>query len=256
MPAIPEELAQVTDEGAKLLELTAPVEVERDREGRVTGLVCESMTLGEPDASGRRRPVPVKGSRHVIPCDQVVLAVGQKTNLEFAKSLVIQDDQLSTDEPKVFVSGDAANSAGTVTAAIGSGRHAALLIHRSLGGTLPEAAVAGWASVRQEVVTPADVNLAYAKGGLRAEQGHLPVATRIQGEDEVIMGLVDPTEEAKRCLTCGACTACDTCYTFCPEPAISRLGGVYHINLDYCKGCGVCFEECPRGAVDMVEERV
>ncbi|MEK7704062.1 MAG: FAD-dependent oxidoreductase, partial [Myxococcota bacterium] len=125
MPAIPDEVDQACAEGAKLLELTAPVEVVRDAHGKVTGLICERMRLGELDTSGRRRPVAIPDSRHEIACDHVLFATGQRANLAFGEGLRIGKDKLSTDRDNLFVCGDAATEEGTVTAAIGSGRRAA-----------------------------------------------------------------------------------------------------------------------------------
>ena len=83
MPAYPEEIEEALDEGVHIHYLTAPVSIKGEK-GRVTGLDCIKTELGDPDASGRRRPVPVEGSEFVIPCDTVIPAIGQKPDLSWA----------------------------------------------------------------------------------------------------------------------------------------------------------------------------
>ncbi len=253
MPAIDDEVVAAMAEGVELIELCAPVEVVAGPDGRVKGLVCERMTLGPPDKSGRPRPVPLPDSRHEIPCDQVVLAIGQWTDLEFAKELEVGEDKLTTNRDKVWMCGDASTWAGTVTAAIGSGRAAAAAIDAELGGaevTPPET----WAPRLDQVLGFDRVNPAYFPHSERAEPPRLPIEERLAGYAEVVGEIAGPVAEAERCFSCGTCNGCDNCFVYCPEPSITRADGVYAIDYDYCKGCGVCFEECPRGIIDMVED--
>ncbi len=147
MPAYDFEVAFVRNEGVDIRLLTQPVEVLGEA-GRVTGLRCVRMALGEPDDSGRRRPEPVPGSEFVLPADQVILAIGQEKHLDlFAKfgvevthGYVRSDAELRTSNPKVFAAGDCTRVTGhalTVTAAQ-DGKIAAAAVARQLGVQVPE----------------------------------------------------------------------------------------------------------------------
>ena len=120
----------------------APVEVIGDDQGWVAGLRCLRMELGEPDASGRRRPIPVPGSEFTIPCDMVVVAIGTRSNpllTSTAPELEINewgymtiDDWGMTSLPGVFAGGDIVRGAATVILAMGDGKRAAAAIDRYL----------------------------------------------------------------------------------------------------------------------------
>jgi len=140
MPARAEEVENALAEGIVLKELTVPVRMIGDDTGHVTAIECRRAELGEPDASGRRRPVEVPGSEFQVPADTVVVAVSQSPNpllpqseprLEVKKDgrLVIDPETGETTIPGVFAGGDIANDAGTVIAAMGDGKRAAKAIH-------------------------------------------------------------------------------------------------------------------------------
>ena len=121
------------EEGIEFIYLTAPVEVMGE-DGKVTGLKCIRMELSEPDASGRRKPVPVEGSEYVIPAAVVIGAIGTRSenegldgvDISADRGLVIVDqDTLSTNRPGVFAGGDTVTGPKTVIAAMGAGRKAA-----------------------------------------------------------------------------------------------------------------------------------
>ena len=135
MPARAEEIHHAEEEGIQLEFLVAPIEVVGNEKKWVTGLKCIRMQLGEPDASGRARPVPVPGSEFVIPCDIVVVAVGTKANplltatcpeLKLNKwGNIIVDQTGMTSIPGVFAGGHIVLGAATVILAMGDGKHAA-----------------------------------------------------------------------------------------------------------------------------------
>lgn len=136
MPARAEEIHHAEEEGITFQMLTNPERVLGDDEGWVTGLECVAMELGEPDASGRRRPVEVEGSNFVIDIDMLVIAIGSKTNpliadttpgLETtARHLIVADDMTcATSVPGVFAGGDTVIGAATVILAMGAGKRAA-----------------------------------------------------------------------------------------------------------------------------------
>jgi len=147
MTAYPHEFEFAKKEGIEFRFLTQPVEV-LVQDGKVTGLRCVRMQLGAPDATGRPAPVPVPGSEFVLPCDQVVKAIGQEKpavakllDLETEKGFIKVDQDYQTSLPGVYAGGDcirAKGSASTVMA-VQDGKLAARAIHRKL---VPSAGVA------------------------------------------------------------------------------------------------------------------
>lgn len=136
MPSRAEEVHHAEQEGITFQFLTNPVRILGDESGWVSGVECVRMELGDPDASGRRRPVPVEGSEFVIDIDMLVVAVGSKTNPLIAettpglevtpRSLIVADESTgATSKPGVFAGGDAVIGAATVILAMGAGKRAA-----------------------------------------------------------------------------------------------------------------------------------
>jgi glutamate synthase (NADPH/NADH) small chain len=143
MTARIEEHEHAIQEGVEFHWLTNPVEIIGDEDGWVTGLKCVRMELGEPDESGRARPVPIEGSEFVMPVDNVVLSIGNRPNpllLQTTKGLesnkwgclVVEDETAQTSLRRVFAGGDAVTGAATVILAAGAGKSAAGTIHREL----------------------------------------------------------------------------------------------------------------------------
>jgi glutamate synthase (NADPH/NADH) small chain len=148
LPARIEEVHHAEQEGVRFEFLTAPVEVLGDEKGWVSGLKCIRMELGEPDSSGRRRPIEIPGSEFIFPCEMVVVAIGTKANplltatspdLRVNKWGYIEiDDNLQTSMDGVFAGGDIVRGAATVILAMGDGKKAAQNIDAYLRGALPE----------------------------------------------------------------------------------------------------------------------
>lgn len=142
MPARKEEIGHAKEEGIELRLLNNPVRILGDEKGWVSGLECIKMELGEPDASGRRSPVEVKGSEYVLDVDMVVMAIGQGPNplikqttpdLEVNKrGNIVADESGATSIPGVFAGGDIVTGAATVISAMGAGKRAAAAIHEYL----------------------------------------------------------------------------------------------------------------------------
>lgn len=138
MPARAEEVHHAKEEGIIFKFLTNPVRILGDDKGWVIGMECVSMTLGEPDASGRRRPVPVEGSEHIIDVDTVIIAIGTTPNplirtttpgLETnRRGCIVADENGKTSREGVFAGGDAVTGAATVILAMGAGKRAAKAI--------------------------------------------------------------------------------------------------------------------------------
>ena len=144
MPARAEEVHHAEEEGIEFDFLVAPVEVIGNEKKWVTGLKCVRMQLGEPDASGRARPVAVPGSEFVIPCDVVVVAVGTRANPLLTATCpelklnrwgnIVVDERGMTSLPGVFAGGDIVRGAATVILAMGDGKRAAGAIDSFLSG--------------------------------------------------------------------------------------------------------------------------
>lgn len=152
MPARAEEVENAEAEGIIFELLTNPVEIYGDDNGWVRGMRCIRMELGEPDASGRRRPVPIPGSEFDMEVDLVIVAIGTRPNplvftaasgLECTKhGTVVADEETGrTTKPRVWAGGDVVTGAATVISAMGAGKRAAADIDRFLRG---EITIAGW----------------------------------------------------------------------------------------------------------------
>lgn len=247
MPAVAEEVEAALGEGIEIQFLVAPTEVVV-RDGKVNGLRCLRMELGEPDDTGRRKPIPIPGSEFNVVADTVIVAIGQVPDLFFLNgsgveiapegTIMANPDTLATNRPKIFVAGDVQTGPATVIEAVAAGKRAALGINAWLTESklvLPESA---------PVVKYEDLNVSYFK--------HEPRSELSETELEALKNAA--IAEARRCFHCGRCNVCNTCWFLCPDGAVLSKNGEIQFDYDYCKGCGVCAEECPRGAVVMEEE--
>ena len=149
MPARSEEVHHAEEEGVVFHLLTNPVRIVTDAANRVTGVECLRMELGEPDSSGRRRPVPVKGSEFIVAADTVIIAIGNQPNplvpqsspeIQISKwgTIIADPATMMTSKPGVFAGGDIVSGAATVISAMGQGKIAARAMHRYLTGKDPE----------------------------------------------------------------------------------------------------------------------
>ena len=247
MPAIPEEVDDALDEGVAIDFLCAPLRIGRDGRSRVVH--CQRMELGAPDDSGRRRPVVLEGSEFSLPCDHLILALGQAADL----SLLPANAELSRARPiereveaPVYAAGDLLTNEGTVTAAIGCGREMALLLHERFTGEKlypprPDEAT---------VVRADRIRLQHFEHEAPQDEKVIALERRRTGFDEVHQGL-EGVAEARRCLSCGVCNSCDRCVTYCPDGVLKRVGDELVFDYEYCKGCGVCASECSRAVIYM-----
>ena len=148
MPARAEEVHHAEEEGVVMHLLANPVRILTDESRHVVGMECIKMELGEPDSSGRRRPVPIEGSNFEIEADGVIVAIGNRPNplipqtspgLETTRwgTLEANEETLETTMPGVFAAGDVVSGAATVISAMGQGKTAAKSIHRYLTGAEP-----------------------------------------------------------------------------------------------------------------------
>jgi len=143
MPARGEEIEHALEEGVQLLELSAPLRFIADEEGRLSAVELQRMELGEPDASGRRRPKPVEGSNFELKTDLAIVALGTRSNplmLDCTPGLklternyIAVDENGETSIPNVYAGGDIVTGAATVILAMGAGRRAAQSIAKKMG---------------------------------------------------------------------------------------------------------------------------
>jgi glutamate synthase (NADPH/NADH) small chain len=144
MPARAEEVHHAEEEGIEFRFQTAPVRILGDADGWVSGIECQRMELGEPDASGRARPMPVPGSEQVIPVETVIEAIGQSPNpivqattpglAVGRRGTVTVGEKQETNRPGVFAGGDLSRGGATVILAMRDGRRAAAAVHEYLSG--------------------------------------------------------------------------------------------------------------------------
>lgn len=146
MPARVEEVHHAKEEGVKFMTLHNPVEYLADEKGRVRAMRVQRMELGEPDASGRRSPVPVEGAIEEVPVDLVIVSVGVSPNplipnaidsLEISRkgTIVVDDSTMRSSLPDLFAGGDIVRGGATVILAMGDGRKAAAAMHNQLSGS-------------------------------------------------------------------------------------------------------------------------
>ena len=282
MPAIPQEVEEAMREGIEFMFLAAP-EAFLHRNGRLQGVHLSRMELGEPDESGRRRPVPIGDGGFRIQADGVLLAIGEDTDLGALPEPLpggrgaLEVDALgATGHASYFAGGDLASEDRSVADALGSGKRAAIGIHRHLRDTAAadtadidalrwgsgNVSMARWrdqdpvrrTNPSREVVDIEALQVAHYRRDIRHDDRWYE-GPRSFTETNLGIDFDQAMAEARRCFNCGVCNDCELCLIFCPDNAIRRReGGGFEIDMDYCKGCGLCAEECPRGAIVMTRE--
>lgn len=259
MPALEEEIERALEDGIPFKFLTQPVKAEK-KDGKIL-LTCIKMQLGEPDRSGRRRPVPIEGSEFIEEYDAVITAIGEYVDTSFLpKEVLDEGGWLVADKktgktaiPGLFAAGDVVSGPATVVEAIGWARRTAETINAYVLGIEPEPAVL------PRTVSFKFIQTEYFTHRNRIEAPHISVEKRIKDyELEELVGYDEKMahEEVSRCFLCGTCNSCGNCYVFCPDSSIEWHDDKPVVNYDYCKGCGVCAAECPRGIITMERERV
>ncbi|MBI4199519.1 MAG: FAD-dependent oxidoreductase [Chloroflexi bacterium] len=255
MPAIKQEVEEAEREGIEIKFLAAPKEVVTQN-GRASGLTCLRMELGEPDASGRRRPVPIAGSEFFVGASTIIAAISQEPDFTGLESFRGErggtpvDAHGETTVAGTFAGGDILEL-GIVTTAIFHGRRAAETIHARLRGIPPGGAPP------PPVITHDKMRLDLYPKHPRMDMATVPVAERFRDPDrEVNLGLTreQVIEEAKRCMSCGLCFQCDNCWKYCQDQAVIKpfeKGQPYRFKLEFCQGCKKCAEECPCGYIEM-----
>ncbi|MCG8637216.1 MAG: FAD-dependent oxidoreductase, partial [Desulfobacterales bacterium] len=241
MPAWEEEICAAEDEGTKITYLAAPQEL-LEKDGKVSAVRVIRMELGEPDASGRRRPVPVPGSEYDIEIDQLIPAIGQRPDISALEDLAdikisrwntteVNPLTLETDKAGVFAGGDLQTGPGVAISAIAAGMEAAESITRYLTGRDMEAG-RELPVVEEPEYRPVDESWPIEK---RYKMPELAAAERVGNFNEVELGygVEEGQKEAARCINCGYCSECMQCVDACLADAVNHnmLGKVHDINV-------------------------
>jgi heterodisulfide reductase subunit A len=237
MPVNPWEIRQANQEGVKIECLAAPVKVIG--ETRVTAIECQRMKLGELDASGRPRPIPIPGSEFTLAVDTVIAAIGQLpetgvlAGIELTRwgTIQIDEDTGGTSRPGVFAGGDAAAGPATVIEAVAAGNRVAESINRYLRGVDLREGRTLKASSRPIVEKEVGEEVAYFP---RFDMPMLPVQKRRDNFAEVELGYAAEMarQEAERCLDCAVCSECLECVKTCGPGAIDHQMAEQTVELD------------------------
>ena len=230
MPAHIAEIEDAEKESVKFEYLVAPLEVLDDGNGRVSGMRCQRMRLGEPDASGRRSVEPVSGSEFVIECDEVIAAIGMAPKTDSFTSVMhvgsnhriqVNPKTLQSEVSYLFAAGDVVNGATDITRSVGEGRRAAHMIDRWVQGE----ALDGFHALddRLSVIDKAKVlarqkrfshrNPVVVENVYSSTPRDFAEIERVLTEEESLAG-------AGSCIDCGVCSECGQCVSACPSAAI------------------------------------
>ena len=264
MPADPQEILESEEEGVIYKFLTNPIEFTGEN-GKLNGVILQKMTLGEPDASGRRSPVAIEGETEEIALDSVFMAIGQYPNLNGFESLeATRKNTISADESRfttsmdgVFAVGDATNKGADIAiAAIGEAQKASVVIDRYLNGE-----TVGYKKPYFVEIDSREIDYSKFEKFARAKMPHMSPADRKTNFKEVNFGFTEEIakKEASRCLECGChdyfeCKLISYANDYDVKP--SRFAGEKHNrnqenandliarNTDKCVLCGLCVRVC------------
>jgi len=257
MPAYSEEIGQAELEGVNIHLLVAPVKILTE-DGRVVGIECIKMELGEPDESGRRRPIPIEGSEFTMEVDNVIAAIGQRVdertlpkNVERSQWGTLSADPVTmkTSVDGVFAGGDAVSGPANIIEAISAGKEAAVSIDLYLSG---EDLIEGRPKPPERIKE-------FSKEGIekkaRAAIPRIDPSRRDRNtEIELSLDRNTAIEEAKRCLFCECkqcMTECEFLRRFCESPkdfARNFMAGEFNKKPHgpfCCNFCDLCQKICP-----------
>lgn len=232
LPARKDEVHHAIEEGVNFEFLTNPVAFIDTGKGKLGKVKCIRMTLGEPDDSGRRRPIPIEGSEFEMNADTVVLAIGSQPDKSLSDLTpdlkvnqwgnIVADKNCLTEVPGIFAGGDIVTGPATVIEAVAAGKRAAESIDRFIRGINPDA------SRFEDTVKPVPEELLPSGKDVekksRAMAKELPVPHRIKDFSEIEMSFneEEAIAECERCLNCALCSECGECVEACEKKAIDH----------------------------------
>ncbi len=266
MPAFAHEIEMAIKEGVKLVELSAPIRIEAENGG--LQMTLQKMKAIASD-KGKAQIVPDGNLTETISVHQIFRAIGAEPGENWMIPTNAELLKIENDLPMVF-GGDLTPPTKSVTDAIGSGKHAAMLLatffkqgRDAIEQKLASCCIGNGSSLSMEiylggkrkdrspsVVAFKDLVTDYFQPLERVRQ---PIAPLSPDEVEQTLSPEAAEKESARCFNCGICNECDNCRVFCPEVAVIA-NEHREINLKYCKGCGICVTECPRNAMSLEEE--
>jgi heterodisulfide reductase subunit A-like polyferredoxin len=229
MPANEEEIKEAEEEGIKFQFLATPVEVA-SKDGKISSLRCIRMELGEPDSSGRRRPVPIQGSDFSVEVDTIIPAIGQVPDLNFLDgtriettpqgTIKVDSTSLQTSKEGVFAGGDGVTGPWIAIEAVAAGKKAAISIDRYLRG---KDLYEGRKKPDFEKARFEEIYADQPKAP-RVRMEMIPAEERQKNFSEVKKGFSEEQarKEALRCLNCGLCSECLQCVALCKAGAINH----------------------------------
>jgi NADPH-dependent glutamate synthase beta subunit-like oxidoreductase/Pyruvate/2-oxoacid:ferredoxin oxidoreductase delta subunit len=260
MPAVDFEIEDALEEGVNLVLLAAPVRIERTTDGKPDSLIACRMRLGEPDSSGRCRPLRVPDSEFRLPLDSLIAAVSQAPVLQGLDALNHEGDWLVADASgavghDVLAGGDVLEL-GIAGSAIMQGRMAAEQVFSRLRGIQNDIPMddslsgVGSDQVKFDSKPESDaVRGSRLAGDIRITMGSAEVVSTISEEQFLA--------ETERCFSCGSCFGCEQCSMFCTSGCFTKVeevmpGMYFTLALDECKECGKCVEVCPCGFLEVM----
>jgi len=284
MPALPEEVELAEKDGVKFYFLVTPKQIIGEN-GKVKAIECVRMRLGEPDESGRRRPIPISFSEHQYQVDTVIAALGQLMETSCiptglldktvrTPALKIDPLTLETNIPGIFAGGDVATGPASIIEAVGAGKRAAESIHRYLNGENLRKGRDDNIEEKTWVKNWGSVDKKERRYDSPIEKPHLSFE---EATEYLQKTKKKAMFEAFRCLGCGPCAeclanlelcegdkavvdeslciGCNTCVAVCPFGAIKKdEKEIARVNEDLCKGCGICATRCPERAITMKKQ--
>jgi len=261
MPCRRDEIEDALDEGVELVDQLQPTEIVGEN-GRVVGVRFARTKVTPPDESGRAGFEVLEHETEIIPCDTVVIAIGQLPDIGWLKKVgldslcegdrILADlDSGATCELDIFACGDCVTGPAALVEAVAAGKRAAFSIIDYLRGeeiARPETPL--------ERVEPQDV-IRDAEPVIltrRQRMTHRPAEERVRDFEEVALGFAEEVgqAEAARCMDCGRCSNCGDCVRVCPWRAISRVDDVTQVDPELCDSCGLCYLICPHNAIELV----
>lgn len=258
MPAIAAEIEEALAEGVTLHTHAIPTGLLRTAEGILEAVTCVRMQPGDPDESGRRKPVAIANSEFSLATDSLIAAVSQFPLLDGLSGLRRSGSWLGTDDAgyvdeSVLAGGDVLGL-GIAGNAIVQGRRAAERLHTRLSGAtdsaLPEP--------RSAPIGPEHVQLDLKPRQPRAHPLQLPLTERLSPASPEVSGTLSEAAflaEVDRCHSCGDCVGCEHCAMYCTKASFVRLAEVgpgmyFSLALDACEECGKCIAVCPCGYLE------